>query len=189
MGLFSVSRRRIIELVIFVLMLSGGHGSRIPEFEIMSATQSMENGKRKMQELSQKSNMPTDGNWKWKLNFGMNGCMFKDELWLYCVTEGSCWKSALENLEVGCKVLTEEVQARMALRFTSCFNEMLGMAPYICEGTTPVKDCLKQLDGLSQSTFREYFLHTQDMCHYLRQDIWQEQTNNAVNRYEIKRET
>lgn len=78
--------------------------------------------------------------------------------------------------------MTEDSQVRMALRFASCFNEMLGLAPYICEPVTPSKECLKQLDESSRGTFREYFLHTQDMCYYLRQEIWQEQTNYAVTR-------
>lgn len=75
------------------------------------------------------------------------------------------------------------MQSRLALNFASCFNEMMGLPPTICAPATPVKDCLRTLDDAGRSTFREYFLHTQDMCYYLRQEMWQDQTNVAVNRY------
>lgn len=44
-----------------------------------------------------------------------------------------------------------------------------------------IPDCMKSLDVSSQGTFREFFLHTQDMCYFLEHQLWQEKTSNAVN--------
>lgn len=94
---------------------------------------------------------------------------------------GECWISALQNLKLGCQVLSEDVQARLAFSFASCFNEMMGSPPYICTSTTEIKECIQNLDSNGLNTFRDYFLHTQDMCFYLQHQIWQQETNRVVN--------
>ncbi|ODM93079.1 Protein GAMETE EXPRESSED 1 [Orchesella cincta] len=150
-----LTRQFVFDVFILLLMVQTSLTSNL-KFEVGGATShAVENGRKRMEELTQKARLPSDGD---------------------------CWKSALEDLQLGCKLLTEDIQSRMALRFTSCFTEMLGNPPLMCEPSTPTKDCLKGLDVFAKSTFREYFLHTQDMCYYLRQEIWQESTNIAVNR-------
>ncbi|CAL8114848.1 unnamed protein product [Orchesella dallaii] len=142
--------------VIFILFLLVEVEFALVTFEVGNpSSHAMENGRKRMEELTQKARLPSDGD---------------------------CWKSALEDLQLGCKLLTEDIQSRMALRFTSCFVEMLGNPPLMCEPSTPTKNCMKGMDTFAKSTFREYFLHTQDMCYYLRQEIWQEATNDAVNK-------
>ncbi|KAJ8964774.1 hypothetical protein NQ317_007720 [Molorchus minor] len=46
---------------------------------------------------------------------------------------GSCWKSALENLDEGCRYLSEETQSDIALHITNCFLIMSGHETYNCE--------------------------------------------------------
>jgi len=94
---------------------------------------------------------------------------------------GDCWKEALENLRVSCSELNDEMQSRLALAFTSCYTEMIGSPNYMCERSTPVKTCLGTLDKAEKDIFRDYFLHTQDMCYYLQSEIWQQETDRAVN--------
>jgi hypothetical protein len=103
------------------------------------------------------------------------------KLCIYLFILGSCWKSALEDLQVSCKGMIPENQSRLAFRFTSCYNEMLGFSVVLCENTTPIRVCMQKLDSNSQATFREFFLHTQDMCYFIEHQLWQEKTSNAVN--------
>lgn len=74
-----------------------------------------------------------------------------------------------------------EHQSRLAFKFTTCYNEMVGFPSVICERNMAIPDCMKSLDVSSQGTFREFFLHTQDMCYFLEHQLWQEKTSNAVN--------
>lgn len=94
---------------------------------------------------------------------------------------GDCWKEALEYLRVSCSELDDEMQARLALAFSSCFSEMVGYPNHICDIGTPVKSCLSTLDDRGMNTFSQYFLHTQDMCYYILSEIWHIETNRAVN--------
>lgn len=93
----------------------------------------------------------------------------------------NCWKSALENLEVSCKNLNEDVQSRLAFTFTTCFTDMTGQGSYICEDKNDIKDCFRSLNPVVMQIYHSYFLHTQDMCYYLQHQIWQEKTETAVN--------
>jgi hypothetical protein len=94
---------------------------------------------------------------------------------------GECWQAALANLRTSCAELTEDVQSRLALSFTSCFSDMLGLPNYVCELTDPIKDCIKSMDDQGINSFRQFFLHTMDMCHYIQSELWQIETDRAVN--------
>lgn len=106
---------------------------------------------------------------------------------MFCliVLDGNCWKSALATLGAGCKQMQEDMQNRLTFEFVSCYVQMMGMPTFMCPLTTPVSECLQKVNSnpVLQNVYLQYFLHTQDMCYYLSQEIWQEHTNNAVNRY------
>jgi len=94
---------------------------------------------------------------------------------------GTCWKDALRELEVKCKGMDPEMQSRLAFKFTACYNEIVGFPPVVCEASTPLHICMKHLDESNKNTFREFFLHTQDLCFFLEHQLWQEKTSEAVN--------
>ena len=95
---------------------------------------------------------------------------------------GECWTAALEDLKVGCKVMDSEMQSKLAFAFTSCFVEMLGFPPYLCDKSSRIEECMKHLDQRGYNTFLEYFLHTQDMCFFLMNQVWQAETDRTVNK-------
>ena len=95
---------------------------------------------------------------------------------------GECWTAAVDDLQIACKIMDAEIQSRLAFAFTSCFVEMLGFPPYLCDKSSRIQDCIKHLDQRGYNTFLEYFLHTQDMCYFLMNQVWQEQTDRTVNK-------
>ncbi|CAG7832714.1 unnamed protein product [Allacma fusca] len=94
---------------------------------------------------------------------------------------GECWTAALQDLQVACKIMDSTVQSKLAFAFTSCFVEMLGFPPYLCDKNGNIQECIKSLDQRGYNTFLEYFLHTQDMCYFLMNQMWQEETDRTVN--------
>jgi len=95
---------------------------------------------------------------------------------------GECWKAALRRLDNGCQQLDDEVQSRLALSFANCFLEKAGIRTYPCEDSAPLADCLKNVDNNGFTTFSNFFTHTQNMCYFLQAQVWQEHTDETVNR-------
>lgn len=95
-------------------------------------------------------------------------------------TYGHCWKVAISNLHIGCKQLTEDIQSRLALSFTNCFLIHTGHEPCACADDVPIRHCLKNSDDRLFNTYREFFTHTQNICHYLQHRLWQEEASETV---------
>ena len=95
---------------------------------------------------------------------------------------GECWKAALRRLDQGCKQLDDDMQSRLALGFANCFLEKAGMRTYPCEETVLLADCLRNVDNNAFTTYSNFFTHTQNMCYFLQSQIWQEETEQTVNR-------
>jgi hypothetical protein len=95
---------------------------------------------------------------------------------------GECWKAALQHLEHGCRHLDDDVQGRLALSFANCFLEKAGMRTHPCEDSAPLSDCLRNVDTNAFTTYSNFFTHTQNMCYFLQSQIWQEETQETVNR-------
>ncbi|OXA43891.1 uncharacterized protein LOC110858256 [Folsomia candida] len=149
-------RREFLKLLICCVFLTKPHFSvagNVPSLELGELTARVDKGRDEISKLQQRAMLP----------------------------RGTCWKSALEDLSVSCKGMIPEHQSRLAFKFTTCYNEMVGFPSVICERNMAIPDCMKSLDVSSQGTFREFFLHTQDMCYFLEHQLWQEKTSNAVN--------
>lgn len=89
----------------------------------------------------------------------------------------------MDELQVNCKQmdLDESLQSRLAFLFTTCYNEIHGFSTVVCPTSVPLTECMVKLSPVDQATFREFFLHTQDMCYFLEYQNWQERTAAAVN--------
>jgi len=94
---------------------------------------------------------------------------------------GDCWKQSLLVLENGCKELTDDRQSRMALQFANCFLAQSGQKIYPCEETNSVSDCLTLIDSNGFTAYSEFFTHTHNMCQFLQQQIWHENTEQAIS--------
>ena len=70
---------------------------------------------------------------------------------------GSCWKRALEELEQGCKQLTDEEQSYLALQFANCFLERSGMETYPCKRGDDISNCLVNMDNNAFTSYSNFF--------------------------------
>jgi len=94
---------------------------------------------------------------------------------------GDCWKESLQHLENGCKKLTDDLQSRMALHFANCFLAQSGQKTYPCEDNVPISTCLSTIDSNGFTAYSEFFTHTHNMCQFLQNQIWHENTEEAIS--------
>ena len=70
---------------------------------------------------------------------------------------GECWTSALRRLDAGCRSLTDEEQARMALHFARCFLAKSGRDHPECEEEETVAECLRGADNVAFNAYTAFF--------------------------------
>ncbi|KAG5898310.1 hypothetical protein JTB14_022999 [Gonioctena quinquepunctata] len=90
---------------------------------------------------------------------------------------GSCWKSAVEHLENGCRYLSEHTQSDIALHITNCFLEMSGHPTYYCEldkKSNLRAICINSMSDRAFNVYTEFYTHTQNICWFLQGQIWHE---------------
>lgn len=90
---------------------------------------------------------------------------------------GSCWKSAVEHVHNGCRFLSEETQSDIALHLTNCFLEMSGHATYNCEldKKPNLKGiCINSMTDRAFNVYTEFYTHTQNICWFLKGQVWHE---------------
>lgn len=96
---------------------------------------------------------------------------------------GPCWTEALSALEQKCTQMNEEIHQKLALSFTNCFLESSGLQKFDCSGDSSFSSCVKfrPMDDRTFNTYRTFFAHTQSICHYLSNEIWQARAEETVN--------
>ncbi|KAJ8953959.1 hypothetical protein NQ318_019202 [Aromia moschata] len=90
---------------------------------------------------------------------------------------GTCWKSAVEHLDEGCRYLSEDTQSDIALHITNCFLEMSGHETYNCELDRKPNlraICISSMSDRAFNVYTEFYTHTQNICWFLRGQIWHE---------------
>ena len=70
---------------------------------------------------------------------------------------GPCWTEALTELERGCKRLTDDEQARLALRFASCFLAKTGQPSLPCGRDQEVAECLRDAGTHAFNAYTTFF--------------------------------
>ncbi|KAL1478744.1 hypothetical protein MTO96_034871 [Rhipicephalus appendiculatus] len=97
---------------------------------------------------------------------------------------GVCWSDAVARLERGCDELTEELQGRLALAFTSCFLEKMGKEPIHCRESQPLSRCPALSEFLEKplaTSYTQFFTHTQVICAFLRSRKWQAEAAHTIS--------
>lgn len=104
--------------------------------------------------------------------------MFKSEIPKY----GICWINAVESLHIGCKELNDETQARLGLSFTNCFLEKMGSNTYPCPAESTIQECVSQMDDRAFNAYTQFFTHTQSVCFFLSNQVWQQKAEDTIHR-------
>jgi hypothetical protein len=105
---------------------------------------------------------------------------------------GVCWKNAIKNLQTGCKNLNETIQQNLAILFTNCLLKQLNFlnktndCDFLENSDLSEKTNDKCLDIIKSNqnffiTFTEFFTHTQSICFFIQNQIWNENTFELIN--------
>lgn len=97
---------------------------------------------------------------------------------------GACWSDAVARLERDCDELTEDLQGRLALSFTSCFLEKMGQQPVQCPESQPLSRCRdlsRFLNTTLAPSYVQFFTHTQVICGFLRSRQWQVEAARTIS--------
>jgi hypothetical protein len=95
-----------------------------------------------------------------------------------------CWREANEYLaQQGCKALTYETRARIAVKLTNCHLAKSGLRDFPCSEVEDVARCTRRLgeDALAFGTFNTFFSHAESICFYVQQSYFQESAERAVH--------
>lgn len=95
---------------------------------------------------------------------------------------GDCWSNALSMLDTGCKHLNEDMQQSLAIEFSHCFLLKAGRPTEKCASSEASSVCTRRMQPEAFQAYTEFFTHTQNICFYLQSKLWQEQTENIINR-------
>ncbi|CAB4055603.1 unnamed protein product [Lepeophtheirus salmonis] len=94
---------------------------------------------------------------------------------------GKCWLDALEDLHNGCATLSDDVQSRIALKFTNCFLEKAGLNTYPCPDEEPIRECLRNVDHNAFTAYSNFFMHCRSMCYFVMSPVWHKSTENRIH--------
>lgn len=98
---------------------------------------------------------------------------------------GECWINAVEDLHLGCKHLNEETQSRLAFTFARCFLLKIGMKINPCPSDVEIAECMKNIDERTFSSYTEFFTHTQSICFFLQNQVWQNEVEGTVSKLSV----
>ena len=95
-----------------------------------------------------------------------------------------CWEEAISRLRDGCKHLSDVEQSRLAIAFANCHFEKSGLKKYPCGESDSIEECTKDMTEsvLAFNTYTEFYTHTSDICFYLQSKIWQQKTEDTINK-------
>ena len=95
-----------------------------------------------------------------------------------------CWEEVISRLRVGCKHLTDVEQSRLAIAFANCHFEKSGLRKYPCSENDSIEECTRDMakSVLAFNTYTEFYTHTSDICFYLQSKVWQQKTEDTINK-------
>lgn len=93
---------------------------------------------------------------------------------------GQCWKDVVIFTQKGCQRLTDDMQGRLALSYLNCFLELQGRRKYDCDTAQTLEECTIDMHDADRGSFTTFFTHTQNICYFLRAQVWSEVTENTI---------
>jgi hypothetical protein len=98
---------------------------------------------------------------------------------------GACWNEAVYAVKEGCGRLNEITQSKLALMITDCFMEMSGEKKSHCANIPILEDrqkCIKNMPDRAFHVYTEFYTHAQNICFFLKNFIWQENTEQTIDK-------
>ena len=95
---------------------------------------------------------------------------------------GQCWTMAIRELHWQCMGLNEDVQGRLALKFTNCLLNQAGHKTYPCPQSRGLDDCMKNVDDKTFTVYTTFFTHTSHMCQFLQEHTWQRESEKTMGK-------
>ena len=95
---------------------------------------------------------------------------------------GQCWTTAIRDLHWQCIGLNEDVQGRLALKFTNCLLSQAGHKIHPCPQTKNLDECMKHVDDKTFTVYSTFFTHTSHMCHFLQEHTWQRESEKTMGK-------
>ena len=95
-----------------------------------------------------------------------------------------CWEETISRLRDDCKRLTDVGQSRLAIAFANCHFEKSGLKTYTCSENESIEECTREMakSVLAFNTYTEFYTHTSDICFYLQSKVWQQKTEDTINK-------
>lgn len=97
---------------------------------------------------------------------------------------GRCWYDAIKDIEEECTNLSEKLQVDLALRFANCFLEMTDQVEIPCAAEKKDnlrKICFNEMNDRAFLTFTEFYTHSQNMCYFLKNQLWHKETEKTID--------
>ncbi|ORC85466.1 putative glucosamine-fructose-6-phosphate aminotransferase [Trypanosoma theileri] len=98
----------------------------------------------------------------------------------------TCWKNAIESLKEGCGSLRTDdgARSRLALRMASCDGESDGghrsWPRCSIDRDSDIRQCVQHLGDAQYLVYAQYRLHTDVLCLYIQEEVFQERTEAVV---------
>ena len=97
--------------------------------------------------------------------------------------KSDCWKEALQGIETRCRKLGIVEQSYLAIDFTNCHASQSGRKTYPCLRVThSIKECTGKMDETTFMAYTTFFIHTVNICFYVKSELWQHKTENTISK-------
>ena len=93
-----------------------------------------------------------------------------------------CWRDAVDQLDLSCKLLNDMEQSKLAVAFANCHLAKSGRATYPCSEEMSVLECTESMDTEAYQTYTHFFTHTGHICYFLQIELWQGRTEGLIGR-------
>ncbi|GAM17696.1 hypothetical protein SAMD00019534_008710 [Acytostelium subglobosum LB1] len=96
--------------------------------------------------------------------------------------KSKCWEQCMESLVHGCKEMDDVQRSRLAVKLASCHLEKSGLTSYQCTDKMSIPECTSSMSELAYMTYTNFYISTENICYYLQSELFQQQTEKAVNK-------
>ena len=91
-----------------------------------------------------------------------------------------CWLDATRALSSGCQAMSDGEKRRYSVQLTNCHLAKSGRRTYVCASEQSVYECTRSMDSEAFGVYTAFFIQTDNICYYLQQELFLEETGEAV---------